>query len=306
MGKRWKKIIELVFKGERFRGHGIDADALREILTFQEILSETAKEIWRRKHPERKRLLKNFEDLISIRISEIKAGSAAVTVELPLKEGKQPGLWDEPLPEAKEAIESVYQTINALAGGEPLPEGLPKKALFSYKDFGRSLGKNESLFISVKKKGKRRAELNQKIREKIEKYIPATYPDYIEVTGTVLAADVKRRDFVIYPDPKTPIPVNFTPDEELKITTALRDHEKIKLKVEGWAEFTNFGIVKRIYEVKSIESSEEPIFEYKPEAKPIWETFLEIIDDITDAEKKELPEDLATNIDYYLYGEGIK
>jgi hypothetical protein len=306
MSKRWKKIIELIFEGERFRGHGVDTEALREILTFQEIVSETAKEIWRRKHPERKRLIKNFEDLVTLRISEIKSGSAAIPIELPLVEGEQPGLWDEPLPEAKEAVENVYETIRAAGKGEPLPVSLPKKALIYYRDFGKSLRRNESLFISVRKRGKRRAELNLKILEKIEKYIPATYPDYFEVTGTVLAADVKKRDFVIYPDPKTPIPVNFTPEDELKVTTALRDHEKVKLKVEGWAEFTAYGEVKKIYEVKTIESSEEPTEYFKTEAQPIWETFLEIIEDMTEEEKEELPEDLASNIDLYLYGEEDK
>ena len=49
---RWKEVVRLRFKGERFRDHALDLAALSELSQFQKIIAETSKALWRAANPE--------------------------------------------------------------------------------------------------------------------------------------------------------------------------------------------------------------------------------------------------------------
>lgn len=78
MAKVKKQLVVHTFKGGRFDDHGVDLDVLPDLLAYKTLLVETAKELWRRKNPERERLPKNFEDSLSLKFYEVRAGSAAI------------------------------------------------------------------------------------------------------------------------------------------------------------------------------------------------------------------------------------
>ena len=78
MARIKRELVVHTFKGGRFNDHGVDVDVLPELIAYKTILVETAKELWRRKNPDRERLPKNFEDSLSLKFYEVKPGSAAI------------------------------------------------------------------------------------------------------------------------------------------------------------------------------------------------------------------------------------
>ena len=66
------RITVLKFNGPRFDDHGLDVDVLSEIVAYKRLAQETAKELWRRKHPDRRRL--NFDAEISLKFFQIEPG----------------------------------------------------------------------------------------------------------------------------------------------------------------------------------------------------------------------------------------
>src|SRR3954465_11809559 len=75
------QVAILRFKGPRFEDHGLDVDVLPEIIAYKRLLQETAKELWRRKHPRRQRLPKNFDADLSLKFFGLKRGSTSVPLE---------------------------------------------------------------------------------------------------------------------------------------------------------------------------------------------------------------------------------
>ena len=67
MAKKQYELVTHIFKGGRFDDNGLDVDVLPEVIAYKNILVETAKEIWRRKNPDRERLPKNFEDSLTLK-----------------------------------------------------------------------------------------------------------------------------------------------------------------------------------------------------------------------------------------------
>ena len=43
MTGKWKEVVRLRFKGERFRDHALDLSALGDLSQFQKIVAETTK-----------------------------------------------------------------------------------------------------------------------------------------------------------------------------------------------------------------------------------------------------------------------
>ena len=79
--KKHYPITTQKFLGERFKDNGLDLDTLPELIAYKSILVETAKELWRARNPERRRLKKNFEDGLKLKFYRIDPGSTAVPIE---------------------------------------------------------------------------------------------------------------------------------------------------------------------------------------------------------------------------------
>ena len=132
------------------------------------------------------------------------------------------------------------------------------------------------------------------------------YKDAVEITGVVLAADVKNGRFTIYPNPEDPSGVEVTsypPEYETTITEALKEHHTRRLRVRGRGEFgPPAGKLRGITKVDEVTplSNEEPPFD--PNERPIWEKIIEIANQIPDEEMAKIPPDASVNLDHYLYG----
>ena len=89
MPGKWKEVVRLTFKGERFRDHAFDLQALSELSQFQKMVAETAKTLWRTANPNRERITSHFEERVRLCLRRIEDGSASAPLEVFIEEKDQ-------------------------------------------------------------------------------------------------------------------------------------------------------------------------------------------------------------------------
>jgi hypothetical protein len=126
--------------------------------------------------------------------------------------------------------------------------------------------------------------------------------EFLDITGEVLEADVRARKFQLWTDGSNQVSVSFRGSEESAVTTALKDHKVVRVRVKGWGEFAPNGKLLRIMEIDEL--TIQPVSEVPPRARarPIEEIIRELAAQVPQAEWDRLPRDLTDNLDHYLYG----
>lgn len=71
-------LASLRFDGARFSGHALDIDCTRELLAYRSLVLECAKEWWKRRHPDRPRLPKNFDSGFRLEFDCVVSGSTGL------------------------------------------------------------------------------------------------------------------------------------------------------------------------------------------------------------------------------------
>ncbi len=125
---------------------------------------------------------------------------------------------------------------------------------------------------------------------------------WVDVTGEVLEADVKQRKFQLWIDGQTHVLVMFSDPQEVDVTTALRDHKSVRVRVKGQAEVSPQGKLLRVTEIEELVLGPAGEVPYDPSAPPIEEVLADLARGVPEAEWDKLPSDLTDNLDHYLYG----
>jgi len=301
MSKVKRQLVTHTFKGKRFEDHGLDLDVLPELYAYKELLVSAAKELWRRHHPDRQRLPKNFEDSLCLKFYQLNEGSVAVPIFREVEVTSQTEMFQFEQPdELDEAVLLTAEGVDAANTGNPLPEALPKNIIPLFENYGKTLRNDE--FIELQPQNKAfKAAYSPKSRERLLKFCAEGYSDRIDFTGEVRAVDLSGKFELRLPD-GVKIPARFSCEQETIITEALRDHTNRWLRVKGKADFYADGKIKNISAVSelTIESATEPPFD--PNARPVWESIVELGASVPDAEWAKVPGDAAQNLDRYLYG----
>ena len=124
----------------------------------------------------------------------------------------------------------------------------------------------------------------------------------VEVTGEVLEADVKQRKFQLWIDGQTHVLVMFSDPQEVDVTTALRDHKSVRVRVKGQAEMSPQGKLLRVTEIEELVLGPVGEAPYDHSAPPIEEVLAGLARGVPEAEWDKLPSDLTDNLDHYIYG----
>jgi len=98
------------------------------------------------------------------------------------------------------------------------------------------------------------------------------------------------------------VPAAFTPEQESRVTMALRDHKTLRLQVKGRGEYSPHGKLSRVTEVDELQLHQVGEAPYDPTARPIEDVLAELSQEIPEEEWRKLPADLTDNLDHYLYG----
>ena len=141
MPGKWKEIVELKLEGQRFEGHALTLDVLSELIEYQNLVTKTAVELYKRKHPERKYLPHHFEQQTILRFTHIGDGSATLPLEAYFEDGVQMNAFETG--PVVEAVELTGKTIECLQQDSPLPENLPKNIIPLFGKLGATLKENE-------------------------------------------------------------------------------------------------------------------------------------------------------------------
>lgn len=301
MSGKWKEVVRLRFKGERFRDHALDLSALGDLSQFQKMVAETAKVLWRAANPDRDRLPRHFEQRTRLCLRTIEDGSATAPLEVYMEDEETPDMFDSAEPvEVNEAIGLAYEVFEALEKGDTLPDRLPRSLIPEYAKFGQTLGQEEEIEISPPEREP--VHLTLVSKERLTEYVEKAYEADVDVTGQVLEADVKRQRFQLWLDDATKATVCFTAQQEDEVTTALKEHQHRNMHVKGWGQYSSAGKllqVTRIDEMKLFPAGESS---FDMTATPIEEVLQDLANVIPEEDWDALPADLTDDLDHYLYG----
>ena len=298
MKGQWIEVVKLAFKGKRFEDHALDVNALSEIIRFQKIVAETAKVLWREAN-RKERLPRHFEGRTKLYLRRIEPGSALAPLESFLEEDDK--LFEQEPVELKEAVELAHKTILAVEHDKPLPDNFPKSLLPDFEKWGEDLEEGES--IEIIPPGKEPARLTPKAHLRLVTFAETPYEAEAEVKGEVFAADIRLGRCQLWIDEGTAITVNFTPELEESVTSALKDHHTCHLYIKGKGEYSPQGKLQRITEI--LECWTKPVSEptlLNLMTSPIEDILSDLANEIPDEEWEKLPSDLTDNLDHYLYG----
>ena len=299
MAGKWKEVVRLTFKGERFRDHALDLRALSELSQFQKMVAETAKNLWRAANPNRERLPSHFEKRVCLCLRRIEEGSAAAPLEVFIEEEDQTTLWEPEPIEINDAVKLAYEVFDALESDASLPERFPRALLPEYAKWGQNLADDEIVEMQVSEK--KSVYLTAVNRQKLEKLIETPHEDRVEISGEVFEADVKKGRFHLWSGEDTAVTVVFTHEQEDQVTTALKEHKTARMFVKGSGEYSPQGKLLRVLEVDELRLTTTER-QYNKSARPIEDLLDELAKEIPQEERDRLPGDLNDNLDHYLYG----
>ena len=299
MAGKWKEVVRLSFKGERFRDHALDLQALSELSQFQKMVAETAKTLWRTANPDRERLPSHFEERVRLCLRRIEDGSATAPLEVFIEEEDQKTFWEPEPVEINEAVKLAHEVFEALGADAPLPEKFPRTLLPEYAKWGQTLADDEAVELHVLDRKPARLTLVHK--QKLEKLVETPHEDRVEISGEVFEADVKKGRFQIWSGEDTGVTVVFTPEQEEQVTTALKEHKTARMYVRGSGEYSPQGKLLRVLQVDELRLTTSKTL-YDQSARPIEALLEELAREIPQEEWDRLPSDLNDNLDHYLYG----
>lgn len=304
MAGKWEEVARLRFQGERFRDHALDLSALGELQQFQKIIAETAKALWKKANPDRKNLPKNFEDRARLCLREILPGSTVAPLEVYLDDvdDDQSEMWQPVVPrEVSRAVEISYLVYESAGSDRPLPEDVPKDLVPEFAKWGAGLAAEESIEFSIPgRQGATRVSARE--RERLADFADRPYTDEIDITGEVLEADIRQRRFQLWRDEKSNVQVSFNDIQESEVTTALKEHDSVRLRVRGRGDFDPQGGLRKVTVVDSLDLVRPGEVPYDENARPIEDIIEELGREIPQEEWDKLPADFTDRLDYYLYG----
>jgi hypothetical protein len=125
--------------GDRFTGHAVPLEVLKDFAALQEMLVETAKWKFRQEHPDRERVQRNFAKDIELQLVGIEEGSAVLAIMLSYS-------LLVPPQNAQYFETAKTEIVNAIAdSAEGRSPHLPPSLLSYFDRFGRSLRGGESI-----------------------------------------------------------------------------------------------------------------------------------------------------------------
>ncbi len=136
-----KEFLKPKLIGERFSGHTVPLELLKDFAVLQEMLVEVAKWKFKQEHPERERVQRNFSKDIELRLVGVEEGSAILAIVLTFTSTT----LFEPANAVyyEQAKTAIVESIADSAEGRY--QQLPPNLLSYFDRFGRSLRSGESI-----------------------------------------------------------------------------------------------------------------------------------------------------------------
>lgn len=270
-----------------------------ELVAYRKLVLECAKSLWRRKHANRQRLPRRFEDGFRLEFERVDPGSAAVPIRRVLLD-PQDALLDD---EFAEAVDLIDAAIDAAARDDLLPQALPPNVIPLSAEFGRSLRPDEILYVRAQRSA-REAPYNAQARERLANWVAQVYEDRVEVSGEVRMANLGPGRFTLQvADTGYPVEGRFASSQEALVLEALKAHREVRLRVTGLAEFsTSDRQIRRFARVDHVRIEPAREVTFDDSAPPIWDVLAAIGASAPESAWDDVPADLSQRIDDVVYG----
>lgn len=286
-----KSQLIQIFEGERYKNCQLDEDALFELLTYQKLLKETAKFLWKQKHPDCLRLPNDFEKKCTTKIIRLHKGSTCVDMELiEYADGD----------EIEKAAELIADTCEAINNQSRLPLNFPKHILPLLRSYGKTLGDGESIVQQTPKHHSVR--YSRASRERFLKMFGEEVQNVVTVTAVVTMANIQNHKMKLALEDGRHIDARFKDDQEIFILEALKDHRTIRLEIVGIGVFFQDGELKAISNIQSLQTISSLEKETSSTQHSIWDAFQEVLNKVPKDVIDTLPSDCSSEIEHYLYG----
>ena len=195
--------------GQRFAGHAIPLELLRDLAVLQEMIVDVAKTEFLKDNPSRQRSPRGFTEGIELKLTGIEDGSAIPVISLVV--AASAALF----PPANQvyferARDAVVSTIEAAEKNESVTEHLPEKALSYFDKMGRSLREDEAIeFSTPSHQASARLTRNTRRRILLASTKVRELTEEISVRGTIPEADQDRMtfEFQLIGGPKVQAPI---------------------------------------------------------------------------------------------------
>ena len=302
-----QKFKELHFTGGRFEeAEGfLDFDVLHELEVYKRILVETAKEVWRAQHPDRRNLPSGFEARLRLGIAgRIGEGSCTVSLE------RISSVGDDQKPmdggdEFDEAGDLVDEALRALTTDSWFPSNMPKSVLPMFNEWGRTLGEEESIALgeNIDDAPMYNAAISKRLKARLSQ--PGGYTGRCELSGEIRAASLRADEsgtFTIRRDDGLTLSGVFADDQKSDLIGALRDHEAVRVWLTGEGEYGMDGELVKILRVDSYNIVPVGEVPFDPDAPSILDIVDEIRASMSETAFESMPTDGSINLKHYLYG----
>ena len=177
-------FIRPVFRGARYDDHSLPVEVLPDLAAYRDLIVELAAELFRRDHPARQKLPKNFADGFQLKLATIAEGSAVpcldriATAGLPLSPDAD--CFDRAQALVMEAMWAAQND-----GPLTLPEGFPQQLLARFNSLGRSLRDDEAIEWTSGQ-GAPGPRYDRKVRKRLVLKTAQTYEQDVDLVGTVV------------------------------------------------------------------------------------------------------------------------
>lgn len=143
------KTFKLRYVGTRFAGARMPVNVLSDLPAFRDLLVSFARDEWKKRHPERKRVPKGFDASLTLDLTQIEEGSAKPNLVWSRDVAQQtlPGFEDELAEIVEDSYADIVQLFEGAAGDQAAPELSPDK-LRALDKFGAGLRSDERIELT--------------------------------------------------------------------------------------------------------------------------------------------------------------
>ena len=156
--------------------------------------------------------------------------------------------------------------------------------------------------IELEPPGRKPVRVSARSRKALSAFVEEPYAAPVDICGEVLEADVRQGRFQLWVDENTSVSVSFDEAQEETVTTALKEHRSVQVRVMGRGEHSASGQVLRVAQVDRLDIVKPSAREYDATVPPIEDVLAAIAAEVPKEEWDKLPPDLSDQLDHYIYG----
>ncbi len=243
------------FVGDRFTGHALPLEILKDLVALDELIVETAKWLYLEENQNRKRIPKGFLEGISLKLVEVEEGS--VIPKIVLVVASMTALFPASNQEYFEkARDHLIAAVDAAEHNEAVTAHLPENLLAYFERLGRGLEDGESIEFAPSHP-EHPARLHRESRRNLilASVKTQSYTEEVALRGLIPELDQEKHTFTLLANGDQRIPGNFDASNEDKLLEAFSLYASgQKIQIKGIARYS------RNRKIQGIESLEYVLF----------------------------------------------